>query len=123
MNNMPPAFLPMNVKNTYLLPLTALSLLLILLVVPPAEATDQTPVSTRNDTTGAGPRVGLVLSGGGAKGLAHISILKALEQVNMPIDFIAGTSMGSIVGGLYAIGYTPEEIERHCLPGKLAPFI
>ncbi|KPP95124.1 MAG: bifunctional autotransporter / phospholipase [Bacteroidetes bacterium HLUCCA01] len=111
MNNMPPAFLPMNVKNTYLLPLTALSLLLILLVVPPAEATDQTPVSTRNDTTGAGPRVGLVLSGGGAKGLAHISILKALEQVNMPIDFIAGTSMGSIVGGLYAIGYTPEEIE------------
>jgi len=82
MNNMPPAFLPMNVKNTYLLPLTALSLLLILLVVPPAEATDQTPVSTRNDTTGAGPRVGLVLSGGGAKGLAHISILKALEQVN-----------------------------------------
>lgn len=58
-----------------------------------------------------GPRVGLVLSGGGAKGLAHISILKLLEEVDMPIDFISGTSMGSIVGGLYAIGYTAEEIE------------
>jgi NTE family protein len=57
------------------------------------------------------PRIGLVLSGGGARGIAHIGVLKALEEQNVPIDCIAGTSMGSIVGGLYASGYTPAEIE------------
>ncbi len=57
------------------------------------------------------PRVGLVLSGGGARGTAHIGVLKALEEMKVPIDCIAGTSMGSIVGGLYASGYTPEQIE------------
>ena len=50
-------------------------------------------------------RVALVLSGGGAKGVAHIGVLRVLEQVGMPVDMIVGTSMGSIVGGLYAIGY------------------
>lgn len=55
-------------------------------------------------------RVGLVLSGGGAKGLYHIGVLKALEENNVPVDYISGTSMGAIVGGLYAIGYTPDEI-------------
>ena len=50
-------------------------------------------------------KVGLVLSGGGAKGAAHIGVLKVLEEAGIPIDYIAGTSMGSIVGGLYAIGY------------------
>ena len=54
------------------------------------------------------PRVGLVLSGGGAKGFAHIGVLKVIEESGLPIDYIAGTSMGSIVGGLYAIGYSPE---------------
>lgn len=54
--------------------------------------------------------VGLVLSGGGAKGLSHIGVIKALEENNIPIDYICGTSMGSIVGGLYAIGMTPEEM-------------
>ncbi|MDR0582466.1 MAG: patatin-like phospholipase family protein [Prevotellaceae bacterium] len=54
--------------------------------------------------------VGLVLSGGGAKGLAHIGVLKALEENNIPVDYIAGTSMGAIIGGLYAIGYTPDEM-------------
>ena len=56
--------------------------------------------------------VGLVLSGGGAKGLAHIGVIKALEENNIPIDYIAGTSMGAIVGGLYAAGYTTEEMEK-----------
>ncbi len=55
--------------------------------------------------------VGLVLSGGGAKGLAHIGVIKALEQNNIPIDYIAGTSIGAIIGGLYAIGYSPNEME------------
>ncbi|MEI8087178.1 MAG: patatin-like phospholipase family protein [Paludibacter sp.] len=55
-------------------------------------------------------KVGLVLSGGGAKGIAHIGVLKALEENNIPIDYIAGTSMGAIVGSLYAMGYTPDQI-------------
>lgn len=54
--------------------------------------------------------VGLVLSGGGAKGLAHIGVIKALEENNIPIDYISGTSMGAIIGALYAIGLTPEEM-------------
>lgn len=54
--------------------------------------------------------VGLVLSGGGAKGIAHIGAIKALEENGIPIDYITGTSMGAIVGGLYACGYTPEEM-------------
>jgi NTE family protein len=57
------------------------------------------------------PKVGLVLSGGGARGIAHIGVLKALEEMKVPIDCIAGTSMGAIVGGLYASGYTPQQIE------------
>lgn len=56
--------------------------------------------------------VGLVLSGGGAKGLAHIGVIRALEDNNIPIDYIAGTSMGAIIGGLYAAGYTPDEMEE-----------
>lgn len=54
--------------------------------------------------------VGLVLGGGGAKGIAHIGVIKALEENDIPIDFIAGTSIGAIVGGLYASGYTPDEM-------------
>ena len=56
-------------------------------------------------------KVGLVLSGGGAKGLAHIAVIKALEENGIPIDYIAGTSMGAIVAGLYAAGYSVEEME------------
>lgn len=55
-------------------------------------------------------RVGLVLSGGGAKGAAHIGVIKALEENDIPIDYVAGTSIGAIVGSLYAMGYTPEEM-------------
>ena len=54
--------------------------------------------------------VGLVLSGGGAKGLSHIGVIRALEENNIPIDYICGTSMGAIIGGLYAMGYTPDEM-------------
>ena len=55
-------------------------------------------------------RVGLVLSGGGARGLAHIGLIKALEDNNIPIDYITGTSMGAIVASLYAMGYTTDEM-------------
>ena len=58
------------------------------------------------------PKVALVLSGGGAKGLAHVGVLEVLDSLGLPIDMIAGTSMGSIVGGLYAIGYQPDEIRE-----------
>ncbi|MCQ2974733.1 MAG: patatin-like phospholipase family protein [Bacteroidales bacterium] len=54
--------------------------------------------------------VGLVMSGGGAKGLAHIGVIKALEENSIPIDYITGTSMGSIIGALYSIGYTAEDM-------------
>ena len=58
------------------------------------------------------PKVGLVLSGGGAKGLAHIGALKVLEEAGVEVDVITGTSMGSIIGALYAIGYSPTRIEK-----------
>jgi NTE family protein len=58
------------------------------------------------------PRVGLVLSGGGARGAAHVGVLRVLRELRIPIDYIAGTSMGSIVGGLYASGMSVEELEE-----------
>ena len=60
----------------------------------------------------ARPRIGLVLSGGGARGLAHVGVLQALEELHIPVDAIAGTSMGAVVGGLYASGKTPAR-DRH----------
>ena len=67
--------------------------------------------------------VGVVMSGGGAKGLYHIGVLRALEENNIPIDYIAGTSMGSIIGGLYAAGYTIEEMEEVALSGDLERWV
>jgi NTE family protein len=61
---------------------------------------------------GARPKIGLVLSGGGAKGLAHIGILKAIDSAGLKVDYITGTSMGGILGGLYAIGYSADSIEK-----------
>ena len=56
-------------------------------------------------------KVAIVLSGGGAKGVAHIGALKVIEELGIPIDYVAGTSIGAIVGGLYSIGYTSEQLE------------
>ncbi|MDR1722884.1 MAG: patatin-like phospholipase family protein [Tannerella sp.] len=61
-------------------------------------------------TTATAQKVGLVLSGGGARGAAHIGVIKALEENGVPIDYISGTSIGAIVGSLYAMGYTPDEM-------------
>ncbi len=58
------------------------------------------------------PKIGLTLSGGGAKGLAHIGLLKAIDSAGLKVDYITGTSMGSIVGALYAIGYSGDQIEK-----------
>ena len=71
--------------------------LLLLLVVPTVEAQRK--------------KVGIVLSGGGAKGVAHIGVLQVLEKAGIPVDVIVGTSMGSIVGGLYAIGYSADQLD------------
>ena len=58
------------------------------------------------------PKVGLVLSGGGARGIAHIGVLKVLEELRVPVDMVLGTSMGSLVGGIYASGMSPEELQN-----------
>ena len=77
----------------------------LLITIPQAAYSqqDSTTVHSR-------PKIGLVLSGGGAKGAAHIGVLKYIEEAGIPIDYIAGTSMGSIVGGMYALGYSSDEI-------------
>lgn len=71
------------------------------------------PVCGQQETekSPARPRLGLVLSGGGARGAAHVGVLKVLEEIHVPVDLIAGASMGSIVGGLYATGMSPQEME------------
>lgn len=63
-------------------------------------------------TAAVAQTVGVVLSGGGAKGCTHIGVIRALEENGVPIDYIAGTSMGAIIGSLYAMGYTPDEMEE-----------
>ncbi|MCX7552709.1 patatin-like phospholipase family protein [Marinicella sp. S1101] len=78
---------------------TKLLMLCLLLLIPSIAAAKERP------------KIGLALSGGGARGMAHVGVLKALEEKNIPIDYIAGTSMGSIVGGLYATGMSPEDLE------------
>ena len=57
-------------------------------------------------------KVGVVLGGGGAKGASHIGVLKYIEEMGIPVDYVAGTSMGSIIGGFYAMGYTPDELTQ-----------
>lgn len=71
--------------------------------------------ATEPPTTKHRPRIGLVLSGGGAKGLAHIGVLKVLEQAGIYPDYIGGTSMGSIIGALYAVGYSADSIKSMVL--------
>jgi NTE family protein len=63
-------------------------------------------------TAASRPRIGLVLSGGSAKGFAHIGVLAALERMGVPIDVVTGTSMGAVLGGFYAIGYTPQQLRE-----------
>ena len=67
--------------------------------------------------------VGLVLSGGGAKGLYHIGVIQALEENEIPIDYVAGTSMGSIIAALYAAGYSPEEMRAIVDSGQVREWV
>ena len=86
--------------------------LLLLAAAPPA-------LAKPTETSGASPRprIGLVLAGGGARGIGHVGVIRLLEELNIPVDCVAGTSMGSIVGGLFAAGYNAQEMEdwlRQC---------
>jgi NTE family protein len=90
---------------------TLAACILLFVTASPARADDH-PAS---EESAERPRIGLVLGGGGARGAAHIGVLKVLEELQIPVDYVAGTSMGSIVGGLFASGMSPEEIEREVL--------
>ena len=72
----------------------------------------QSPVSKSNAEPQRRPRIGLALGGGFARGLAHIGVLKVLEEANIPVDFIAGTSVGSVIGAAYASGMSAKELEE-----------
>ena len=89
--------------------------LVFMSVPPPACAVEQPPVTSAQNRPGVRPKIGLVLSGGGARGFAHVGVLKALEVARVPIDVVVGTSMGAIVGGLYATGMSPEALERELM--------
>ena len=94
-----------------------LALLAMLVPAPPAGSAERagsaepTGSSTPATDPPARPRIGLVLSGGGARGAAHIGVIAALEELRIPVDVVTGTSMGSIIGGLYALGRSPDEME------------
>ena len=77
---------------------------LVALVLAPAFARAAVPVDR--------PTVGLVLAGGGARGIAHVGVIRALEELRVPVDAIAGTSMGALVGGLYASGMDGDELSH-----------
>ncbi len=81
------------------------------IVAPPGVHAQALPEATPADKPR--PKIGLVLSGGGARGLTHIGVLKVLDRLRVPVDYIAATSMGAIVGGLYASGMSPEQMQRH----------
>ncbi|MEC8830933.1 MAG: patatin-like phospholipase family protein, partial [Bacteroidota bacterium] len=68
-------------------------------------------VTAQEESLNKPPKVGLVLSGGGAKGLAHIGALKVIEEAGIKVDYIGGTSMGAIVGELYASGYSAQQLD------------
>ena len=96
-------------RNTTLLFL--LVALIVLMTLNPVHAA-QADSNQSAQTPPERPKIGLVLAGGGAKGAAHVGVLKVLEEMRIPVDYIAGTSMGSVIGGLYASGMRPDDIER-----------
>src|SRR6188768_911519 len=69
-------------------------------------------ISVHAQQSSTRPKIGVTLSGGGAKGFAHIGILQAIDSAGLKVDYITGTSMGSVVGGLYAAGYSGNGIEK-----------
>jgi NTE family protein len=84
---------------------------LCMLAASAGDSASQQDLATQGNAAPHRPRIGLVLGGGGARGAAHIGVIKVLEELHVPVDYIAGTSMGSIVGGAYAAGKSPAEME------------
>ena len=111
---MPPFLIAKTIVRSLIFRFSAFAMMALLAVtllsatlVPTALA-----ATTAEPSAGPHPRIGLVLSGGGALGAAHVGVLKVLEEMHVPIDVIAGTSMGAVVGGLYASGRTAADLER-----------
>ncbi|MBC3861482.1 patatin-like phospholipase family protein [Undibacterium jejuense] len=88
------------------------AILCLLFISPLSIAQTNTNSSVDTNLPQNRPRIALVLSGGGARGFAHIGVLRALRQMRIPVDIVVGTSMGAVVGGAYAAGRTPEELEK-----------
>ena len=86
-------------------------LAMVVLAALPAGAAKKT-AKAEAPAEQARPKIGLALGGGGALGISHVGVIRALERMHIPIDYIAGTSMGAIVGGMYASGMSPDEMER-----------
>ena len=84
--------------------ITRLLLILAVISIPAAAADKGSPPSDR-------PSIGLVLSGGGARGFAHVGVLKLLEENRIPVDYIGGSSMGALIGAMYSMGWSPDEIQ------------
>jgi len=81
------------------------------------EGQTATGTTVKSTTGDARPKIGLVLSGGGARGWAHIGVLRWFEEHHVPVDYITGSSMGGPVGAMYAMGLSPAEIQKVGLPG------
>ena len=97
--------------------LAAAALCVLLARAAPGIAADAPPSTP---ATPAAPRIGLALSGGGARGIAHVGVLKVLEEMRIPISCVTGTSMGSIVGGTFAAGTPPKRLEKLVLEANWA---
>ena len=108
---MRPTRLPAGV--THLIGITLNCLVVCLaLAAASAVAQDATKPANTSAADAARPKIGLVLSGGGARGAAHIGVLRVLEELRVPVDLVVGTSMGSIVGAAYATGLSVPEMEK-----------
>lgn len=98
--------------TTPIMLITVLSTVMTMVWIPAGAATLTDTSSGEAKSVPSRPRIGLVLSGGGARGYAHLGVLKVLEQWHIPIDYVAATSMGAVVGGLYASGLSADALEK-----------
>src|SRR5437773_3893738 len=89
----------------------------------PARVLAQMPIKSGCPAVASGGKIALVLPGGGAKGYAHVGVIKMLDSLGIVPDLIVGTSMGSIMGGMYASGYTGDEIETLTRRFNIGPYV
>jgi NTE family protein len=101
----------MTLKTNYMKKITVVFLLLLLSILPSFAQNSRLDSIFRSMPAGKRPKIAVVMSGGGAKGIAHIGVLKYLEELGIPVDIVTGTSMGAVIGGLYSLGYTSSEMD------------